>query len=265
MDSLHVQDVMQKHSACVNDNDFMTYARQLMRDYHHKILPVVNENKIVLGVISEKDVLNITSTKSNITVKGFVTETPVITEYMNLKQTAKILSESGFTAIPVVYSLDDRTLKGVISVVDIFNNLNPLNIPENIIDESMTRNVKTCTPDEPLAKIWNNMIREGYSGYPVVDKHNFPLGMITRRDIINSGKIRIEREDEHGTRIGTSTNVSRIMSTPSYNISPEASIRDAIEMMIKYDVGRLCVVDQDKLVGIIDKHDVVRVYSNESP
>jgi len=262
MDTLHVRDIMQKHTAYVNDNDFMTYARQLMRDYHHRILPVLDESKIVLGIISEKDVLNITSTKSNITVKGFITETPVITEYMSLEQTVKIFSESGFTAIPVVYSLDDRTLKGVISVVDIFNNLDPLNIPEKMIDELMTRNVKTCTPDEPLAKIWNNMIREGYSGYPVVDKHNNPIGMITRRDIINSGKIRIEREDEHGTRIGTSSSVSRIMSTPSYNITPKASILDAIEMMIKYDVGRLCVVDHDKLVGIIDKHDVVEAYLN---
>ncbi|NIA03596.1 MAG: CBS domain-containing protein [Nitrospirae bacterium] len=263
MDTLHVQDVMQKHSAYVNDNDFMTYARQLMRDHYHRILPVVNEKRNVLGIISEKDILNITSTKSNITVQGFVTETPVITECMSLELTAKILSESGFTAIPVVDSLDDRTLKGVISVTDIFNNLDPLNIPEKRIDELMTKNVKTCTPDEPLAKIWNNMIREGYSGYPVVDKHNFPLGMITRRDIINSGKIRIEREDEHGTRIGTSSSISRIMSTPSYNISPKASIGDAIKMMIKYDVGRLCVVDQDKLVGIIDKHDAVRAYSNK--
>lgn len=265
MDILQVQDVMQKHPSYVNDNDFMTYARQLMRDHNHRILPVVNENKILLGVISEKDVLNITSTKSNITVKGYVTETPIITENESLKQTAKILLESGFTAIPVVYSLDDQILKGVISVFDLFNNLDPLNIPEKRIDELMTSNIKTCTPDEPIAKIWNNMISEGYSGYPVVDKHNFPLGMITRRDIINSGKIRIEREDEHGTRIGTSSIVSRIMSTPSYNISPKASIRKAIEMMIKYDVGRLCVVDQDKLVGIIDRHDVVKAYSNESP
>ena len=265
MDTLHVQDIMQKHSAYVNDNDFMTYARHLMRDDNHRILPVVNEKRNVLGIISEKDVLNITSTKSNITVKGFVTETPVITEDMGLEQAVKILSESGFTAIPVVYSLDDRTLKGMISVVDIFNNLDPLKIPEKSIDELMTRNVKTCTPDEPLAKIWNNMIREGYSGYPVVDKHNYPMGMISRRDIIKSGKIRIEREDEHGTRMGTSSSVSRIMSTPSYNISPKASIRDAIEMMIKYNVGRLCVVDLDKLVGIIDRHDVVGAYSNESP
>ena len=256
---------MEKDTAYVNDNDFMTYARQLMRDDNHRILPVVNEKRNVLGIISEKDVLNITSTKSNITVKGFISETPAITEYMGLEQTAKILSESGFTALPVVNSLDDRTLKGMISVVDIFNNLDPLKIPEKSIDELMTRNIKTCTPDEPLAKIWNNMIREGYSGYPVVDKHNYPLGMITRRDIINSGKIRIEREDEHGTRIGTSSNVSRIMSTPSYNISPDASIEDAIEMMMKLDVGRLCVVNRDELVGIIDRHDIVKTYSSESP
>src|SRR5665809_148521 len=81
IDSLLVKDIIEKDTAYVNDNDFMTYVRQLMRDDNHRILPVVNEKKNVLGIISEKDVLNITSTKSNITVKGYISETPAITEY----------------------------------------------------------------------------------------------------------------------------------------------------------------------------------------
>lgn len=254
---------MEKHPVFVREHDFMTYARQLMRDHNHRILPVVNRNQIILGVISEKDILNITSTKSNITVRGFVTDIPLITGQTDLKEAARILSESGFTGVPVLTSKEERTLGGFISIVDIFNNIDPSKIPERTIDEYMTRNVKVCTPDDPLSKIWNNMIQEGYSGYPVVNNHNVPIGMITRRDIIKSGKIRIEREDEHGTRMGASSRVSRIMSTPSYNISPESLIKDAIEKMIKLEVGRLCVVKEDKLVGIIDRHDVVRAYSNQ--
>jgi len=265
MDTLQVQNIMEKYPVYVNENDFMTHARQLMRDHHHKILPVLNGNKMVSGVISEKDVLNITSTKSNITVKGFVTATPIMTGNIKIMEAARILSESGFTAVPVIASINDQTLEGIISIIDIFNNLDPAKIRDKKIDDFMTRNVKTCTPDDPVAKIWNNMIGEGYSGYPVVDKHNHPIGMITRRDILESGHIRIEREDKHGTRIGTSSSVSKIMSTPSYNISPDASIEDAIEMMMKLDVGRLCVVNRDELVGIIDRHDIVKTYSSESP
>lgn len=265
MDTLQVQNIMEKYPVYVNENDFMTHARQLMRDHHHKILPVLNGNKMVSGVISEKDVLNITSTKSNITVKGFVTATPIMTGNIKIMEAARILSESGFTAVPVIASINDQTLEGIIGIIDILNNLDPAKIRDKKIDDFMTRNVKTCTSDDPVAKIWNNMIGEGYSGYPVVDKHNHPIGMITRRDILESGHIRIEREDKHGTRIGTSSSVSKIMSTPSYNISPDASIEDAIEMMMKLDVGRLCVVNRDELVGIIDRHDIVKAYSSESP
>lgn len=261
--AIKVYEVMEKHPIYVSDKDFITYARQLMRDHHHRTLPVIDRKNRVLGIITEQDVLNITSTKSNITVKGFITETPAISEDMDIKQAARIMTDAGLTRVPVIASTDNHIPRGIISIVDIFNNLDASDIPDRMVGEIMSRDIKTCTIDDLIAKIWINMIREGYSGYPVVDKHNHPIGMLTRHDIIKSGGIRIEREDNHGTRMGTSSKVARIMSTPPFTITPEVSIRSAIEMMIRKDVGRLCVVDSDVLVGIIDRHDIVRAYAEE--
>ncbi len=53
------------------------------------------------------------------------------------------------------------------------------------------------------------------------------------------------------------------MSTPAYTITPEASLKEAIEMMLKLDVRRLCVTNRDKLVGIINRYDVVKACINE--
>lgn len=260
---LTVQDIMEKHPEWIQADDFITHARQIMRDHHHRTLPVIDKTKRVLGVITEQDILAITSTKSNITVKGFTSETPLITVDMNSMQAAKIMITAMISRVPVSASRNDSTLSGILSIVDIFKNLDPSKIPHRKVSEYMSKNTKTCAPEESLAKVWINMLREGYSGYPVVDKHTRPIGMVTRRDIIKSGGVRIEREDEHGTRMGTSSRIERVMSTPPFTITPDASIKDAIEMMIRLDVGRLCVVDPDKLKGIIDRYDIVRAYANE--
>lgn len=262
MYKLTVHDIMEKHPVYVEASDLITRARQLMRDFHHGTLPVVDEKNRVIGIITEKDVLNITSTKSNITVNGYIIETPVISEEMEMKQAAGIMIETGFTCIPVVDTSRRNSLKGIVGIIDIFKNLDPSDIPEGTVSEFMSEDVRTCTQDDSLSRIWMNMISEGFSGYPVVDKQNRPIGMITKYDILSSGGVRIEREDEHGTRIRTSSRVGRIMSTPPFTITTDASLKKAIEMMTKLDVQLLCVVDPEKLVGIIDIHDIVRASTN---
>lgn len=260
-----IEDIMEHRPIYIKEDDFMTRARQLIRDHHHRTLPVVDEKKKVLGVITEQDVLNITSTKSNITVKGYISTTPAVTKDMDVRQVAGLMIQSGITRIPVTNSLTDKTLMGIVSIVDIFKNLDLSGLPDKRVEEYMSRQVKTCSPEDPLAKIWINMIQEGYSGYPVVDKHKNPIGMVTRFDIIKNGTVRIEREDEHGSRMGTSTKVSRVMSTPAFTTTPDALLKDVIRTMMHLDVGRLCVVNQKKLVGIIDRHDMVRAYIDSFP
>ncbi|MCG7848146.1 MAG: CBS domain-containing protein [ANME-2 cluster archaeon] len=253
---------MDNHPVSININDYVTHARQLMRDYH-MTLPVVDDNKAVQGIISEQDILNITSTKSNVTVKGYTTEIPVITGDMDIKQAVAIMIQSKTSVVPVLESTRNRKLCGALSIADIFKNLDQSDVPDRQVKEFMTQKVKTCSSDDHLAKVWTNMVEKGYSGYPVLDNHNMLVGMVTRYDIIKSGGIRIEREDEHGSRIGTSSRISHIMSKPAYTITPEASLKEAIEMMLNLDVGRLCVTNREKLVGIIDRYDIAKACINE--
>lgn len=99
----------------------------------------------------------------------------------------------------------------------------------------------------------------GFSGYPVV-KAGRPVGIVTRRNIINAGYARIEKEDEHGTKATMSPPVEKVMSTPIYTISPQATLKEAIQVFLKLDIGRISVVSDGKLVGIIDRNDIIKVF-----
>ncbi len=256
---MKVKNVMTKNPVFIRDTEFMTHARQLMRDRHFRTVPVVDNKNRVIGILTEKELLNIYSTKSNVTVEGFISEFPFVYPDMDMIQAARLMIEAGIGRVPVLKSGQDMTLAGILSMVDIFRNLKLDKIPSKKISEVMTTDVKTCSPRDNVAKVWLNMKETGFSGFPVV-RNGELIGMVTRRNIINAGYARIEREDEQGTRSSMSPPVEKIMSTPAYSLTPETSLKDAIQAFMKLDVGRLSVVNGGKLAGIVDRSDIIKAF-----
>jgi len=254
---MKVEEIMTKNPVFLHDSDFMTHARQVMRDRHYRTLPVVDSKNRVIGILTEKELLNIYSTKSNVTVEGFTSEFPFVYPDMGMMSAAKLMIDAGLGRVPVLKSGQDKTLTGILSIVDIFRNMKLDKIPSKRVAEIMTTDVKTCSPKDSIAKVWLNMKETGFSGFPVV-KNGELIGMVTRRNIIKAGYARIEREDEHGTKSTMSPPVEKIMSTPAYSLSPEAGLREAIQTFMKLDVGRLSVVNGGKLAGIVDRSDIIK-------
>lgn len=256
---MKVEDIMTKNPVFLHESDFMTHARQMIRDHNKRTLPVVDSKKRVIGMLSEKDALNIYSTKSNVTVEGFTSGFPEVYPDMDIMHAAKIMVDADVGRVPVIRSSQDKTMEGILSTVDIFRNLNLERPPNKIIEDVMTRNVISCSPRDSIAKVWVNMKEMGFSGFPVV-KDGQLVGMVTRRNIIRAGYARIEREDEHGTKSTMSPPVEKVMSSPAYTLSSQTTLKDAIKAFIKLDVGRLSVVNDGVLVGIVDRNDIIKAF-----
>ncbi len=256
---MKVEDIMTKNPVFLHESDFMTHARQMIRDHNKRTLPIVDSKKRVIGMLSEKDVLNIYSTKSNVTVEGFTSGFPEVYPDMDIMHAAKIMVDADVGRVPVIISSQDKTLAGILSTVDIFRNLDLDRSPKKKIEDVMTRNVISCSPKDSIAKVWLNMKEMGFSGFPVV-KDGQLVGMVTRRNIIRAGYARIEREDEHGTKSTMSPHVEKVMSSPAYTLSPQTTLKDAIKAFIKLDVGRLSVVNDGALVGIVDRNDIIKAF-----
>jgi len=256
---MKVKDVMTKNPVFLQDSDFMTQARQVMRDRHFRTMPVVDAKKRVVGILTEKELLNIYSTKSNVTVQGFTSEFPFVYPEMDMMEAAKLMIEADMGRVPVLKSGQDMTLAGLLSVVDIFRNLKPEKIPDKKLHEIMTTDVRTLSPKDNIAKAWMNMKQTGFSGFPVI-KNGELVGMVTRRNIINAGYARIEREDNQGTKSTMSPAVEKVMSTPAYSLSSESTIAEAIQAFLKLDVGRISITNDGKLVGIVDRNDIIKAF-----
>jgi CBS domain-containing protein len=256
-----VEDIMSRDPLYVEDSTFLTKARQMIRDNHVRGLPVLDSKGMVQGIVTNQDMLRVTSTKSNVTVSGYVVQVPVVTGQMNVLDAARLMLRERRTLLPVVESEEKPRLVGVVSLLDVFMNIDLKNVPKKQVSEVMTTEVVATRPDDHVTKIWDLMVEKDFTGLPVV-KDGRPIGMITRFDLLK-GTARIGKESERRPADSMQVPVEKFMSTPLYSVTPEDSVRTAIELMLKHDVGRMSVVDGGKLVGIVDRNDLIKSYLGE--
>ncbi len=104
--------------------------------------------------------------------------------------------------------------------------------------------VATITPDEPLYKAKDFLENYGISGLVVVDENNKVCGIFTKRDIPYS-----EEECKKG-------HVKDFMTRDVISIKPNASRKEALEMLFKHRIEKLPIIDNGNLRGLITKKDL---------
>ncbi|MDB9527677.1 CBS domain-containing protein [Oscillatoria sp. CS-180] len=111
----------------------------------------------------------------------------------------------------------------------------------------MSSPVRTILPKTTVAEAQRILLRYGHSGLSVVDNAGQLVGVISRRDV--------DLALHHG--FGHAP-VKGYMSTEVKTISPKTTLPEIESMMVTYDVGRLPVLDSEKLVGIVTRTDLLR-------
>ncbi|HNT72805.1 MAG TPA: CBS domain-containing protein, partial [Methanothrix sp.] len=59
-----VEDIMSKDPVSVEEGNFVTRARQLIRDNQLRGLPILSAEGRVVGIVTDRDMLRISSTRS---------------------------------------------------------------------------------------------------------------------------------------------------------------------------------------------------------
>lgn len=251
-----VESIMSKNPLYVKENDLMTHARQLMRDHFLRGVPVVDKSLKVSGMLTDREMLKIRSTKSNVTVEGYVEEVPLITPEMEILKAARLMLDASQHRVPVVSGID-RQLVGILSDVDILASIKPTKKSPLYLEEIMIKNVIRCHPDDSITKVLHQMLEHDYTGMPVISQKGELVGMVTRRDIIKAGYARVGEVDGHGAKAGDAPKVEKVMSTPMYTLPPEASLKEAIDKILQYDIGRIAVASNEKLLGIVSRRELL--------
>ena len=260
-----VGDLMRPCSVFVSSHDLITKARSVMRSMGMRSLPVIDGGRLV-GILTDKQIMRITSTRSNIPVAGLMLSPQVIAlPTQDLARLAREMVELEISNVPVVQSPSDKVVMGVIGLDDILKRVSKSIGPEVKVSAAMSRKVVTCSTEDEISHVWNLMENTRCSGLPVTRyerKKRGPevIGVITRSDIIRSGTVRLGEESYKGGRLRSAPRVRALMRPPAITIGPDAPLADAIELMLRRNVGRLPVVERGILVGILTRGDAIRAW-----
>jgi len=240
----------------------LTRARAIMRDLSLRLLPVVKEGDFLEGILRREHVLSISSTKSDIAVSQ-VMENPLLVFKTgeDALKAFKIMLEFDEWYVPVINENTGKYL-GVLSIDSFLRAMlvRDIKVHEKQISEIMTTKVEYVVPEDYVSRVWRKMITFKYAGFPVVrEKDLVVVGIITQHDLLRKGYTRIELESESGPRLGP--RVKEAMTTPAITLKPYNRVRDALNLMVRNDFGRIPIVnDSNSLVGIVDRSDLCKCY-----
>ena len=260
-DCLRVKEIMDGKHPFIHKHELATKARAIIRDFGLRILPVTDENRKLLGKVSRRDVMAVSSSVSPIRVEGIMTPPKHVAALEDdaASTVGEMLRADAWYA-PVVTSAEDRTYRGVLGLENFIEPLIKTN-PEKLlkeVSEVMTTNVLACSPDDEVDNIWRLMREKRFAGLPVV-KNDKLVGIVTQKNLLESGAMLPTFESAKG-RFRASSKVSSIMKTEVMAVRPSTKVSDVARIMISKDIGRVPVKDDGgRLVGIVDREDVARL------
>jgi len=112
--------------------------------------------------------------------------------------------------------------------------------------EIMSSPVKSIPADVTMDEAGKTMLRYGHTGMPVVEGDHL-VGIISRRDV---DKARIHN-------LGHAP-VKGFMSREVVTVSPDTGVNEIRRIVVERDIGRVPVVDEGRLVGIVSRTDLLR-------
>lgn len=124
--------------------------------------------------------------------------------------------------------------------------------PLCLAKDIMSSPVKTIYPDTTIREADNIMSRYGHTGLPIVDREGTLKGIISRRDL--------DKAKQHGYM---HLPVKGFMSSKTVTIAPDTGFQDIQKVIIENDIGRLPVIEDGRLIGIVSRTDVLRTFYAE--
>ncbi|MGQ9566331.1 MAG: CBS domain-containing protein [Candidatus Bathyarchaeales archaeon] len=255
-----VKDIMNSSWQALYEDALVTKARAMMRELGFRVLPIINTERRLLGIVSRSDVMAVTSSKSPIRVKGIMS-TPwyVATMDAEASRTIQEMIKLDYWYAPVIKSVQDNVYAGVLGLENFIQSFLKKESPRLIkpVSEIMTTDVITCSPEDEIDNVWRLMREKSVRGLPVIERNKL-VGIVTEKDLLGSGADFPTFESRKG-RFRAPTKISSLMETSITTLKKTATLKEAARIIVEKNFGRLPVIDDGgALIGIVDREDIAK-------
>lgn len=250
-------------------------AAELMVQKRVRRLPVVKPGTgTLIGMLITRDIINFLgggekhliikekfkgnfAAAVNQPVSVIMSEEPIYaTNQMSITDVVKLLLRTGVGGVPIVDS--EERVVGIVSERDLIHRLPPVTgVP---VAYYMTRHLFALSPSDTILKACVEMISRGVRRFPVVEGKKL-VGIVTSVDLLKYfGTSKIFEEMPMGkVEEALSKPVSGIMTREVVTTTPHTDVGEVALLMSQKRCGGIPVVEDEKLVGIITEHDLLKL------
>jgi len=251
---------MDRNYPSLYGDELATRARAVLRSRGLRVLPVVDDHKRLVGLLSRGNLMAITSSVSPIRVKGIMSTARFIaTVDMDVSRAVREMIRLDEWHVPVVKSSQDYAYAGMFSLegfIDAYLKKDVAVLSKPLF-EVMSTKLVTVSPDDEVDGVWRLMQERSFAGLPVVRKDKL-VGIVTQKDLLDSGVILPAFEAEKG-RFKAPPKISSVMKTSVIFLKSTDTIKEAAELMLEKNIGRVPIVDKKgRLVGVVDREDIAK-------
>lgn len=149
------------------------------------------------------------------------------------------------------------------------------------VRDIMVEPVVVAPEEATLAEIAETMLARGIGAVPIVGSEGLLVGIVTESDFVGSEQAvplafptrRLPRvfrewiEEDAFERIlaeARARPAREIMSAPVVTCDEDDRVQDAVERMIENEIGRLPVVRAGRPIGIVSRHDILKIMVGRS-
>lgn len=218
---------------------------------------------------------------------GEIMTMPVVTVHASdtVRRAGAVMVENDLKRLPVVDA--GEHLVGIISRVDILRAMSAVDEPiaergpcaqGTTIEELVNREAPCVRPDADLEEIVRALEQGRQQRVVVINRANQAIGIITDGDLLRRSmygkhpslvqRLRGLVAGEPAAPFDLPTgheSAADLMTTPVIKIALEASLSDALSLMLTHELKRLPVVDREsRLVGVLGRASVLRALMQES-
>jgi CBS domain-containing protein len=258
---MKVKDFMTEDIITIDKDVELKHVLNLMKKHDITKIPVLEDKKLIglvtdniisykLGSIRKKGVPASRLHASSVTDKNLDCVSPDT----DVKTVLKKVGKPGPTMLCVT---DNEKLVGVLTKADLL----PLVNSKKNVKEIIKKTLHTVAPDDRVVHARRIMINENIARIPVVDQGEL-VGMITDNEIAFAfAEIKKSIPLGHQKHQLDELLVETVMKTPAIWINANISALEAAKIMIENSVGALPIVENEKIIGIVSRTDLLKTIS----
>ncbi|CEA13377.1 CBS domain-containing protein [Methanobacterium formicicum] len=276
---MKIEDVMNEEVIVAEENEQVSHARNLMIKYGYSRILVVNQEDKLVGILTEKDLTR--KMRSNgpkwkrrtidkISIRRVMTPQPVtLTPTREVRDAVEIMIKNDISSVPVV---DGDELLGIVTKTELIDFYRDKFAGKWKVSDLMTSEVVTVNENHSIGHVISTM-EDQKIGKLIVVRDNEPVGIITSANIsfanvedpetgVSVEKIaflrKIDGQEKRNVREVSMVTAGDIMTNHLIKIEQTEDASSAADIMTKKEVSGIPVVNDNELVGIITKTDIIR-------